>query len=110
MSEFIDHQTNQVVKKTSGEIILDRVGKIENGAEVYSNRKEILTVCDNDYSILLSEKNSRKYAFIRIYWGVADVTHLFFKGDKNPRIKADVIYEFVNKVGSLPNETFKGWK
>ena len=108
MNEFIDHQTSLPIQKTSGEILLDRVGKVKE-AEIYSNRKEILTICPNDYSILLTEKNSRKYAFIRIYWGVADVTHNFFKEEKNPRIKADLIYDFVNKVGQLPNESFKGW-
>lgn len=96
--EFIDHQSEKPIKKSIGEILVERTGKVEK-TEVYSNSKEILMIFPNDYAVTVKEKNSKKHAIVNVYWGVGDVTSKFIKGSN--KLRSDSIMAFISMVEHL---------
>lgn len=91
--DLIDHQKEVAISKSIGEILVERAGKI-NTPEIYSNSKEVLMMYPNDYSVVIKEKNSKKHAEVRVYYGVGEVTNSFFKGRSNRKVRVDSIIAF----------------
>lgn len=98
--DLIDHKNKSAIKKSIGEVLVERTGKVEE-VEVYSNSKEILMIFPNDYSVTIKEKNSRKHAEVKVYLGVGDVTNRFFVGRSNRKVRADSIMAFIDRVEKL---------
>lgn len=98
--DLIDHKNNGAIKKSVGEVLVERTGKVEE-TEVYSNSKEILMVFPNDYSVTIKEKNSRKHVEVKVYLGVGEVTNRFFVGRSNRKVRADSIMAFIDRVEKL---------
>lgn len=98
--DIIDHQNEKVLKKSIGEILVDRVGKIST-PEIYSNSKELLMMYPNDYSIVIKEKNSKKHAEVKVYYGIGEVTSRFFTGKSNRKVRADSIMAFNKMIEEL---------
>lgn len=91
--DLIDHQREVTISKSIGEILVERTGKIDT-PEIYSNSKEVLMMYPNDYSVVIREKNSKKHAEVKVYYGVGEVTNKFFKGRANRKVRVDSIIAF----------------
>jgi len=97
---FVDAQTQEHKHQTIGEIISDRLGKVDEH-EVYFSTREILNIFPNGYSVTITQRNSRKHADVRVYKELSDVTRSFFPNRGNRSLRPDIISKFVEKIESL---------
>lgn len=99
-SLFVDGQTKTHKHSTVEEILLERNGKVEN-QEVYFSHSQMLTLFPNGYSVLLKQKNSRKYVEIKVFLGLGEVTSSFFQAKSNRKVKGPIAMAFLDKIESL---------
>lgn len=100
MTLFVDEQKKEHIHKSIGEILIERTGKVEK-TELYTSSKELLIMYPNNYSLVVKEKNSRKHAEVKVYYGIGEVTERFFKGKSNRKVRSDMIFSFSNHLEKL---------
>lgn len=100
MNAVINEDNQQVIHKSVGEMLVERAGKVEI-AELYTNKTQLLNMFKNDYSVLVTSKNSKKTAQVQVYYGVGEVTNRFFKGRANRSVRADSIMAFLDMIENL---------
>jgi len=100
MNEVINEDTQQVIRKSVGEMLVERAGKVDK-AELYTNKTQLLNMFKNDYSVLIEANKSKKTAKVQVYFGVGEVTDRFFKGKTNRAVRADSIMAFLDMIENL---------
>lgn len=102
MSEVTDLHTDKSTGKTVDEVLVDRVGKIEE-TEAYSNSTEFLIMYKNDYSVIVRQNSkSNRYVTVEVYWGVGNRTLDFFKNEKmSKKVSRKHVELFLGKIEKL---------
>ncbi|UOF79389.1 hypothetical protein [Caudoviricetes sp.] len=96
-------ETKEINNKSIQDMLVDRIGKI-NETECYTSNRVLLLMFKNGYSITVEFKKSRKFAIVNVYKGIGNITPIYFPNNTNKRVIESIFMSLAESLESKSNE------